>query len=285
MVEPLPRPPGTIVAVANFKGGTGKSTIAVNLACLATREHSPVLLVDADPQGTASAWLEDGNRPEGLTVEAWPLSGDPDAWADRVFAAARAHSRVVIDAPPELGATADAALALVDALVIPVTPSAIDLRATAKTLKQVRRIQRLRDGRPACLLVPNRVDQRTALGRGIQQALRDLDLVVAPPIAQRATHAAAFASGQWIGAYAPGSPAFREMAAVVAKLEPLLAGLPTSDYRPAVVARRGSTPDRGSLPRAASIDRRSDDDAGVRRAGWFANLVSSLRLLGRPHAG
>ena len=56
-----------IIAVGNLKGGTGKSTIAVNLAsCLAERERS-VALIDADPQGTAAAWLREG-PPPGLNL-------------------------------------------------------------------------------------------------------------------------------------------------------------------------------------------------------------------------
>jgi|GEM_PF-351433 len=232
MVESGPAPAGRLVAVANLKGGTGKSTIAVNLACLAAREDRPVLLVDADPQGTAAAWLEPDARPAGLAVEALPLVGDAGAWADRLFAASRTHARIVIDMPPQSGPGMEAALGLIDALVIPVTPSAIDLRATAKTLRQLRLAQRRRAGRPAALLVPNRVDQRTAVGRAIQQALRDLGLEVAPPIAQRASQATAFQAGQWIGAHAPGSPARREMAAVAAKLDAALAAAPANDFVP-----------------------------------------------------
>ena len=51
-----------IIAVGNLKGGTGKSTIAVNLACRLAEKQRSVLLIDADPQGTAAAWLRDGPR-------------------------------------------------------------------------------------------------------------------------------------------------------------------------------------------------------------------------------
>ena len=319
--EPGPGPMGRIVAVANLKGGTGKSTLAVNLACLAARGHAPVLLVDADPQGTAAAWLDPGELPDGLDVAALPVTDDPSAWADRLFAAAHAHARIVIDMPPQLGPGIEAALGLVDALVIPVTPSAIDLRATAKTLRRLKDVQRARDGRPACLLVPNRVDQRTAVGRAIQQALRDLDFNVAPPIGQRASHAMAFAARQWIGAHAPGSPALREMAAVAARLEALLEAAPANDYnvsseyrlgedelissddlvvteafRPtdedqAAVARRravDAAPLPACLAHAGTFEASAaatKDAARAPRVGWLASLFASVRLLGRPHTG
>jgi chromosome partitioning protein len=319
--EPGAESTGRIVAVANLKGGTGKSTLAVNLACLAARGHPPVLLVDADPQGTAAAWLDPGELPEGLAVESLPVTVDPSVWADRLFAAAHRYARIVIDLPPQLGPGIEAALGLVDALVIPVTPSAIDLRATAKTLRRLKAAQRARDGRPACLLVPNRVDQRTAVGRAIQQALRDLDFDVAPPISQRASHAMAFAARQWIGAHAPASPALREMAAVAAKLEALLEATPANDYcvssdyrlsedelisrddlvvaaavRPtdeehAAAARRrevDAAPLPGGIALAGAVEASAAATGGAahsRRVGWLASLFASVRLLGRPHTG
>lgn len=311
---------GRLVAVANLKGGTGKSTLAVNLACLAARGQPPALLVDADPQGTAAAWLVPGELPDGLAVEALPVTDDAAAWADRLFAAAHGYARIIIDLPPHLGPGIEAAFGLVDTLVIPVTPSAIDLRATAKTLRRLKEVQRARDGRPACLLVPNRVDQRTAVGRAIQQALRDLDFAVAPPIGQRASHAMAFAARQWIGAYAPGSPALREMAAVAARLEALLDAAPANDYaisseyrlgadelissddlvvteacRPtdedhAAARRRAvdAAPLPACLARAGTFEAgaaATTDAARNRRSGWLASLFASVRLLGRPHTG
>ena len=318
--EPGPGSMGRIVAVANLKGGTGKSTLAVNLACLAARGHPPVLLVDADPQGTAAAWLDPGELPEGLDVESLPVTDDPAAWADRLYAAVHGYARIVIDLPPQLGPGIEAALGLVDALVIPVTPSAIDLRATAKTLRRLKAVQRARDGRPACLLVPNRVDQRTAVGRAIQQALRDLDFDVAPPVAQRASHATAFAARQWIGSHAPGSPALREMAAVSARLEALLEAVPANDYNvsseyrlsedelissndlvvteacrpmdedPAAARRRAvdAAPLPGGLAHAGTVEAgraATVDAAQGHRVGWLASFFASVRFLGRPHSG
>ena len=62
-----------IIAVGNLKGGTGKSTVAVNLACRLAERQS-VTLIDADPQGTAAAWLQAG-RAEGMPRSRW--------WRDR----------------------------------------------------------------------------------------------------------------------------------------------------------------------------------------------------------
>ena len=62
-----------IIAVGNLKGGTGKSTVAVNLACCLA-ERQAVALVDADPQGTAAAWLRHGAAKVVLHASRIPLS-------------------------------------------------------------------------------------------------------------------------------------------------------------------------------------------------------------------
>ncbi len=55
-----------IVAIANQKGGVGKSTLSVHLAVGAARSGKRVILLDADPQGNATSWLMDGETDEGV---------------------------------------------------------------------------------------------------------------------------------------------------------------------------------------------------------------------------
>jgi hypothetical protein len=62
---------GNVIAIGNLKGGTGKSTIAVNLACALVEGGDTVILVDADGQGTATDWHAGRNLP--LAVESLPL--------------------------------------------------------------------------------------------------------------------------------------------------------------------------------------------------------------------
>ena len=73
----------SIIAVANLKGGTGKTTVAVNIAA-ALAGRTMVSVVDADAQGTATAYAEPGNLP----IEVLPLPLDDERgagrWIDRV---------------------------------------------------------------------------------------------------------------------------------------------------------------------------------------------------------
>ncbi len=175
---------------------------------------------------------------------------------------------------------------VIDMLLIPVTPSAIDLRATAQTLKRIGRLREARGSRPACVLVPNRVDQRTAIGRAIQHSLSDLGWQVAPPIAQRSSHATAFSARQWIGAHAPGTAASREISALVTELEKMLKACPPSDYVVGTLYKLPSwhrtlelaPPYLAASPAARPL-------SSPAKPGFLLSLLSSFRMLGRSNTG
>ena len=207
---------GSIIAVVNLKGGVGKSTIAVNLACeLASRQS--VVVVDADIQATAANWASRGDLP--ICVEALPLDDESDVgvWVDRVLNLEADH--VVIDCPPHIGPATVVATGIADVVLVPVTPSGADLVATASALDLVHAAQAARtDTGPLCLLVPSKVDRRTAPGREITAALKRFNEPVGPEVGQRTALVDAFGVGAWIGQYAPRSAArkeFRELATAV----------------------------------------------------------------------
>ena len=157
---------GNLIAVGNLKGGTGKSTIAVNLACALAEGGASVILVDADGQGTAIDWHAGNRLP--VPVEALPLGGERDAqkWVARVLRLKATVEHVVVDLPPQVGSGIASALLIADLFVVPVSPSGVDLRATGKALDLLRRARAVRGAaKPACMLVPSRVDRRTAVGR------------------------------------------------------------------------------------------------------------------------
>ncbi len=206
---------GNLIAVGNLKGGTGKSTIAVNLACACAELGQKVLLVDADGQGTATDWHGMGRLPVGLT--SLPLASDRDAgaWIAQILACKPQVDQIVVDLPPQVGSGIASALLLADLFVIPVTPSGIDLRATGRALDLLRRARAVRRStKPACLLVPSRVDRRTNLGRQIDQVLERLGLKVGPALRQRAAYVSAFDSGRWVGDCAHGAAAAAEVRAL-----------------------------------------------------------------------
>jgi chromosome partitioning protein len=195
----------SIITIVNLKGGVGKSTIAVNLACELADRRS-VVVVDADSQGTAADWGRRGDLP--ARAEALPLDSETQvgSWVERVLNIQDDH--VIIDCPPHLGPATLAAAGIADMVLIPVTPSGADLVATGLALSLVRDAQAARkDGGPLCLLVPSKVDRRTDVGRELATALERFGEPVGPEIGQRTALVDAFAAGAWIGQYAPRNAA------------------------------------------------------------------------------
>lgn len=215
-----------VLAVGNLKGGTGKTTLAVNLACtFAARRR--VALVDTDDQGAATAWTGSGRAP--VEARHLPLTGrQPDGgsadalrrdWVAALLDIRGTHDLVLVDLPPQFEDSVAGALALADMLIVPVSPGGAELAATRRARGALLRARRTRPGRPLdCVLVPNRVDRRTAIGRALAHTLAELDETVGPPLRQRATHMDAYAMADWVGGYAPHSEAHKEVEALAAFL-------------------------------------------------------------------
>ncbi len=202
-----------ILSIVSLKGGTGKSTLAVNLACALARGRRTVHLIDADAQGTATAYAAAGELP--ITTDPMPLEREQDAprWIARVLDVKA--DVIVIDCPPHLRAATEAAVGLADLVLIPCGASGVDLLATVEAVELVHRARASRpDGGPKCLLVPSRIDRRTAVGREIEDALRRLGEPVGPAIGQRTAFVDAFAAGMPVNEYAPRSKASAEIDAL-----------------------------------------------------------------------
>jgi chromosome partitioning protein len=121
---------GQIIACGNLKGGVGKTTLAVNLACALAARGRDVGLLDLDPQGSATAWAAADRLP--VQAEALPsIEGHGSArWPARAGELAAAGRLVVLDLPPLLLPPLASALIITDVILIPLTPSALDLAAT-----------------------------------------------------------------------------------------------------------------------------------------------------------
>jgi chromosome partitioning protein len=210
-----------IIACGNLKGGVGKTTIAVNLACApATRGHD-VTLLDLDPHGGAAPWAAAGRLPARVEAAAPLDTHGSGRWPARAGELAGGGRLVVLDLAPFHTPTLAAALMIADAILVPVTTSALGLAATRQTLRMIdlARTSRRR-GAPLALLVPNRVDAEDLEEAG--GALSELLERRGPALCERHDHIEACASGNWIGGYAPNSPATRDILALADALEELL---------------------------------------------------------------
>jgi len=211
-----------VIAIANLKGGCGKTTIALNLACELNAKGAAVL-IDADSQATASMWCELGAMP--IAHEKLPIdtAKGADRWIRKIKDLAQAKEFLVIDCPPQIGTTTATAVGFADLVLVPVCASSADLTATESAIALVNTARTSRpDKGPVCLIVPSKIDKRTSSGREILEALKRFEERISPTIYQRAAFVDSLGSGYWIGEYAPNGPAHQDIAALSAAVRKLL---------------------------------------------------------------
>jgi chromosome partitioning protein len=149
------------ILLVNSKGGCGKSTLAVNLAAHYALQDKHVVLVDFDPQASSLKWLE--ARPK-------------DKPAIRGFAATESGFRLprdadyaILDAPAGIGGAALTALVRrAQSIVIPVMPSATDMRAAARFIHQLLLLGRVERKETRLATVANRVPVNSFLQNQVE---------------------------------------------------------------------------------------------------------------------
>lgn len=194
------------IAVVNHKGGSGKTTTTVNLAAAAAEVGRSTLVIDLDPQASASAWLgiRDGDRrlldvlhgdarladalrdtavagvelapasPWLIHADATRALGGGDPPLRRALSdLPRRWDYVLLDCPPAVGPLAAAALAAVDEVLVPVETHVLALDGLAQLLQSIERVrERLNPGLRLAGIVACRVDARTRHSLEIVAELR-----------------------------------------------------------------------------------------------------------------
>lgn len=207
--------------ILNPKGGSGKSTIATNLASYYAQQGESVAIADFDPQHCSLDWLaaRPATRPhiEGFAVE-----------DDDKLLIPHAPGYLIMDAPAGVHGKAMARLVKkAHTLLIPVLPSPIDMRTTARFIEELLLVGRIERERTRIAVLANRVRENTLIYHALQRFLASLGIPFLTHLRDTQNYIRAAESGLGIFDMAPA-----QVAHDLQQWQPLLAWLASPQSHP-----------------------------------------------------
>ena len=163
--------------VINSKGGSGKTTVATNLASYFAAQNIPTTIMDYDPQGSSLHWLRTRPGPGARIygANAAPQKGGRIRSVEMHVPADT--QQLLIDAPAGAsGLLLQEMLGRADGILIPVAPSAIDIHATANFVRDLLLVGRIRTRNIQLAVVANRVRSSMPVYQPLERFLNSLGL-------------------------------------------------------------------------------------------------------------
>jgi len=202
----------TVLSVATQKGGTGKSSTAINLACALHSAGYRLHVLDTDPQATFAKWHK---RRISKGLNGFRLSNVPKGMLEEEIEELRRDGEidiVLIDCPGNIEDITATAVRLSDAVLSPVKPSAIDMAHAVETARFIR-VMRKSYPNLLFMLFINEAMPRWNISKdapeSIRQIMANLDktFILNTQVTKTAAVAEFFGTGQSIFEYAPRSTA------------------------------------------------------------------------------
>lgn len=203
-----------VIVFASRKGGSGKSTLAAHLAAHAHKPSAPVLMIDADPQGSLMLWhkLRSSGEP--------PIADGTESVRDIVKQAKRSgYQWIFVDTPPNMSAIVTDAIHAATLIVIPARLTLFDLAAIKETMVLARQLKK-----PYAVVIngvpPRRDNTESPFVREARAVLNGLNVPVwSGQITQRNAYSLALAEGEGASEYDGKSEAAAEIAALWSAIE------------------------------------------------------------------
>lgn len=201
-----------IISLIQQKGGVGKTTLAVHLAfqIKSDRPDLTVCIADADPQNSATKWIERARARGDFSLNAVPVGRDGEGKHLKRELEAIEADVIVVDLLPAIASVSLRAALYSDMMLVPVGASLLDIEAAEEAVDVCREALELNAAK-SYLVVPSRIRGGTSAGKEIREALSSFGPVSRSSIGLRIQFSDAATGGYGIDTYAPGSAGHKEI--------------------------------------------------------------------------
>jgi chromosome partitioning protein len=170
--------PAHIIAVVNQKGGSGKTTISMQLAGALSRRKHTVLVVDADPQGTATRWAASAEEDKPFPAAVAGLSAANNKVHREVKKFVDNYGFIIIDCPPAADSPVpQSALLIADLALVPIIPSPLDMWAAVGIREVINIVSTLNEDLEARLVI-NQCQPNTTLAQEALEVLPEFGIAL-----------------------------------------------------------------------------------------------------------
>lgn len=165
-----------IIAVCNQKGGSGKTTLSMQLAGALARRGSKVLVVDADPQGTATRWAASADDERPFPASVVGLSAASTKVHREVKKFVEDYGYIIIDCPPAADSPVpQSALLVADIALVPVIPSPLDMWAAVGIREVISNVGDINEDLKSRLVI-NQLQPNTTLAKESLEVLPEFGI-------------------------------------------------------------------------------------------------------------
>jgi chromosome partitioning protein len=165
-----------IIAVCNQKGGSGKTTLSMQLAGSLARRGRKVLVVDADPQGTATRWAATADDDKPFPASVVGLSAATTKVHREVKKFVGDYDHIIIDCPPAADSPVpQSALLIADLALVPLIPSPLDMWAAVGIRQVIENVGEINETLRSRLVI-NQCQPQTSLAREAMEILPEFGI-------------------------------------------------------------------------------------------------------------
>lgn len=165
-----------IITVVNQKGGSGKTTLSMQLAGALARRGHKVLVVDADPQGTATRWAASAEDEKPFPASVVGLSAASTKVHREVKKFVGDYQYIIIDCPPAADSPVpQSALLVADLALVPVIPSPLDMWAAVGIREVIANVGDINEDLKSRLVI-NQLQPNTTLAKEAMEVLPEFGI-------------------------------------------------------------------------------------------------------------